>query len=100
MHTHRILQTHFHYICGDLITIRANNYQLGIGLGLPPGELQLSCTSSILTEYCTGILILKCCYIVWLRQCYSVEMYGRPTWQTHPYWISHQCQYHTSNVGD
>ena len=34
-----IAEDDFHTVYSELVTVKANYYQLGIGLGLPPGEL-------------------------------------------------------------
>ena len=60
-----------------LWTIRANYYQLGIELGLPPGELQTirQENSQNIAQGFTEVLLK------WLKQLYNVKKYGPPTWQ-------------------
>ena len=59
------------------MTIKANYYQLGIELGLPPGELEAiqQARSQNIAQALTQVLL------TWLRQLYDVERHGRPTWQ-------------------
>ena len=67
----------FHDVHGELVTIKANYYQLGIELCLPPGELQAvhQTFSQNIAQGFTEVLLM------WLRQRYNVEMYGLPTWR-------------------
>ncbi len=59
------------------MTIKAGYYQLGIELGLPPGELQAiqQTNSQNVAQALTQVLL------TWLRQEYSIERHGPPTWQ-------------------
>ena len=59
------------------MTIKANYHQLGIELGLPPGELQTikQANSQNIAQAFTEVLL------TWLRQQYNVGKYGPPTWQ-------------------
>ena len=66
----------FHDLYRELVTIKANYYQLGIGLGLPPGELQTICKGAQCIEQAFTEVLLA-----WLRQCYKVERFGSPTWR-------------------
>jgi hypothetical protein len=61
----------------ELVNIKARYYQLGIVLGLPPGELEAiqQAHSHNVAQALTQVLLL------WLRQQYDVEKYGPPTWQ-------------------
>ena len=61
----------------ELWTIKANYYQLGIELGLPPGELQTikQENSQNIAQAFTEVLLR------WLKGHYNVGRYGRPTWQ-------------------
>ena len=57
--------------------MRADYYNLGIGLGLPPAELQTihkSCGQDVVRAF-TEVLL------AWLRQRYNVKKYGPPTWR-------------------
>ena len=59
------------------MTIKAGYYQLGIELGLRPGELQAiqqTCSQNV-AQALTQVLL------TWLRQLYNVEKYGPPTWR-------------------
>ena len=59
------------------MSIKARYYQLGIALGLPPGELEAiqQTHSHNVAQALTQVLL------TWLRQRYNVEKFGRPTWQ-------------------
>ena len=72
-----IAEDDFHEVYCELVNIKARYYQLGIALGLPPGELEAirKTHSQDMAQALTQVLLL------WLRQQYNVEKYGRPTWQ-------------------
>ena len=57
--------------------IKVRYYQLGIALGLPPRELEAiqQIHSHNVAQALTQVLL------IWLRQRYNVEKFGRPTWQ-------------------
>lgn len=67
-------------MCRELVTIRALHYQLGVGLGLPPGEMDAlktgSGASQQVIDQAFSDVILK-----WLRQRYDVTRFGLPTWK-------------------
>ena len=67
----------FHEVYHELENIKARYYHLGIALGLPPGELEAirKAHSQDMEVALTQVLLL------WLRQQYNVEKFGRPTWQ-------------------
>ena len=61
----------------ELVSIKAGCHQLGIELGLPPGELE-----AIQQTHSQNVaLALTQVLLLWLRQQYDFEKYGRPTWQ-------------------
>ena len=63
-------------VCQEIVSIKCNYYNLGVALGLPPGELD-----SIRAEYYHSIDQAFCAVLlVWLRQRYDVGRHGRPTW--------------------
>ena len=72
-----IAEDDFHTVYSELLTVKANYYQLGIGLGLPPGEL--------LTAIRKGPQDIELAFsdvlLSWLRQCYNVDRFGFPTWR-------------------
>ncbi len=72
-----IAEDDFREVYAELWTIKANYYQLGIMLGLPPGELQTirQANCQNIAQAFTEVLL------AWLRQQYNVERYGLPTWQ-------------------
>ena len=76
IHT-KLAEDDFHEIYLELTTIKANYFQLGIVLGLPPGELQAiqqTCSQNVAQALTQALL-------TWLRQLYNVEKHGAPTWQ-------------------
>ena len=58
------------------MTIKANYYQLGIGLGLPPGELQAIRKGAQDIEQAFVEVLLA-----WLRCCQNIDSFGPPTWR-------------------
>ena len=72
-----IAEEDFHEVYHELWTIKANYHQLGVMLGLPPGELQTIklANSQNIAQAFTDVLL------TWLRQQYNVQKHGLPTWQ-------------------
>ena len=72
-----IAEEDFHEVYRELWTIKANYHQLGVMLGLPPGELQTIklANSQNVAQAFTDVLL------TWLRQQYNVHKRGHPTWQ-------------------
>ena len=66
----------FHTVYSELVTVKANYYQLGIGLGLPPGELLAIRKGTQDIEVAFSDVLLA-----WLRQRYNVDRFGPPTWR-------------------
>ncbi len=66
----------FHSIYSELVTIKANYYQLGIGLGLPPGELQAIRKGAQDIEQGFAEVLLA-----WLRCRQNIDSFGHPTWR-------------------
>ena len=61
----------------ELVSIKANYYQLGAELGIPPGELDATRKEhSHDVDQAFNEVILK-----WLRQLYNVSRFGPPTWK-------------------
>ena len=75
--THVAAEDDFHEVYHELESIKARYYQLGIALGLPPGELEAirKAHSQDMEVALTQVLLL------WLRQQYNIEKFGCPTWQ-------------------
>ena len=71
-----IAEDDFHTVYSELKTVKANYYQLGIGLGLPPGELQAIRKGIQDIELAFSDVLLA-----WLRQHYNVDRFGVPTWR-------------------
>ena len=71
-----IAEDDFHAVYSELVTVKANYYQLGIGLGLPPGELMAIRKGPQDIELAFSDVLLS-----WLRQRYSVDRFGPPTWR-------------------
>ena len=65
-----------HTVYSELVTVKANYYQLGIGLGLPPGELLVIRKGTQDIERAFSDVLLA-----WLRQRYNVDRFGLPTWR-------------------
>ena len=65
----------FRDICRELVSIKANSYQLGVELGLPAGELD-AIRKGYAVDQAFSEVILR-----WLRQQYNVVRFGRPTWK-------------------
>ena len=66
----------FHTVYSELVRIKANYYQLGIGLGLPPGELQaIQRGAQHVEQGFTEVLL------AWLQCRHNVERFGRPSWR-------------------
>ena len=67
----------FREVYKEVVSISAEYYKLGIGLGLKPGELQAICKSrgQDVDQAFTDVLL------AWLRQRYNVAKYGSPTWR-------------------
>ena len=63
----------FHHLYSELITLKANYYQLGIGLGLPPGELLALRKGAQDIEQAFSEVLLA-----WLK---NVGNFGPPTWR-------------------
>ena len=63
----------FYHVYRELVTIKANYYQLGIGLGLPPGELQAIQRGAQHVDQGLAEVLLA-----WLR---NVGVFGPPTWR-------------------
>ena len=70
-----IAEDDFHTVYSELVTVKANYYQLGIGLGLPPGELMAIRKGPQDIELAFSDVLLA-----WLRQRYNVDRFGLPTW--------------------
>ena len=67
----------FREVYCELVSIKARYYQLGIALGLPPGELE-----AIRKAYSQDMeQALNQVLLIWLRQQYNFKKYGYPTWQ-------------------
>ena len=66
----------FRDVCRELVTIRASYYQLGVELGLPPGELEVIRKEYPQVDPAFNEVILR-----WLRQRYNIARFGRPTWK-------------------
>ena len=70
-------ETDFRDVCRELVSIKGRYYQLGVELGVLPGELD-----AIKKEYAQDIdqafneVVLR-----WLRQRYDVARFGLPTWK-------------------
>ncbi len=63
----------FYHLYNELVTIKANYYQLGIGLGLPPGELlAIHREAQHVDQGLTRVLL------AWLR---NVGVCVPPTWR-------------------
>ena len=60
----------------ELVTVKANYYQLGIALGLPPGELQAIRKGTQDIELAFSDVLLA-----WLGKGYKVDRFGLPTWR-------------------
>ena len=58
-----------------LITIKAKYYELGIILGLRPGDLVAIRKGNDIDQAFTEIILM------WLRQNYDVRKHGPPTWR-------------------
>ena len=60
-----------------MASICAGYYELGLGLRLPPAELQTICKScgQNVKQAFTDVLL------AWLRQQYNVNKFGPPTWR-------------------
>ena len=71
-----IVEDDFHTVYSELVTVKANYYQLGIGLGLPPGELLVIRKGTQDIERAFSDVLLA-----WLRQRYNVDRFGLPTWR-------------------
>ena len=65
----------FRNVYEKLITIKAKYYELGIMLGLRPGDLVAIRRGNDIDLAFTEILLM------WLRQSYDVHEYGPPTWR-------------------
>ena len=65
----------FRDICRELVSIKANYYQLGVELGLPAGELDA------IRKDCTVDQAFNEVILRWLRQQYNITRFGRPTWK-------------------
>ena len=74
---HIIADDDLHEVYHELVSIKARYYQLGIALGLPPGELEAiqQAHSHNVAQALTQVLL------IWLRQRYNFEKFGRPIWQ-------------------
>ena len=59
----------------ELITIKAKYYELGIMLGLRPGDLAAIHRGNDIDRAFTEILL------TWLRHNYDVHKHGPPTWR-------------------
>ena len=72
-----IAEDDFHEVYHELVSIKARYHQLGIALDLPPGELEAiqQAHSHNVAQALTQVLLM------WLRQRYNFEKFGRPTWQ-------------------
>ena len=67
----------FHVVYEEVASLCADYYKLGVGLRLPPAELQTirkSCGQDVMQAF-TEILL------AWLRQQYDVKKYGLPNWR-------------------
>lgn len=70
-------ESDFRDVCRELVTIKAMYYQLGVELGLSPGELDaIRKENSHDADQSFNVVVLK-----WLRQQYEVERFGCPTWK-------------------
>ena len=65
----------FRDICRELVSIKAKYYELGVELGLPPGELD-AIRKDHAVDQAFNEVILR-----WLRQQYNIARFGRPTWK-------------------
>ena len=63
----------FYHVYRELISIKANYYQLGIGLGLPPGELSSIRKGAQDIEQAFSEVL-----VAWLK---NVGVLGPPTWR-------------------
>ena len=72
-----IAEGDFREVYCELVSIKARYYQLGIVLGLPPGELEA--IRKIHSQDTEQALIQV--LLLWLRQQYDTEKCGCPTWQ-------------------
>ena len=72
-----IAEGDFREVYCELVSIKARYYQLGIVLGLPPGELEAIRKTQSQDMEVALIQVL----LLWLRQRYNTEKYGHPTWQ-------------------
>ena len=64
-------------VCRELVSIKAKYYQLGVELGLLPGELdaiRVEDPQNVDQKFTDVILR-------WLRQHYDVARFGGPTWR-------------------
>ena len=62
----------------EVISVKSRYYALGRTLGLPPGELEsIRQTNAHNPEQALNDILL-----MWLRQKYSIEKFGLPTWQS------------------
>ena len=60
-----------------VISVKTRYYALGRTLGLPPGELEsIRQTNTLNPEQGLNDILL-----MWLRQKYSIEQFGPPTWK-------------------
>ena len=70
-------ESDFRDVCRELVAIKAMYYQLGVELGLSPGELDaIRRENSHDADQAFNVVVLR-----WLRQQYQVERFGRPTWK-------------------
>ena len=67
----------FHDVYREVVCLTADYYKFGIGLGLPPEELNKIQTTFPRHVDHAFIEVL----LVWLKQCYKVEKHGHPTWR-------------------
>lgn len=72
-----VAEEDFHDVHKAVIKLKGGYYQFGIGLGLPPHQLD-----TIRRRFPTDIdQAFAEVLLTWLKHCYNTEKHGPPTWQ-------------------